>query len=239
MTEAGTRRPARRTRRPDRWKVLFVGLLVAAVLGVSGWALLGSRLLVVRHVEVTGTKLLTPDRVAAAAGIRLGLPMVRLHPDDVRRRVAGLHEVASARVERHWPATVRIVVRERVPVAAYQRGGRYFQVDTGGFPVRDGTAVPDVPLLTVGAPSPTDPPTLAALRVVGELPGGLRAKVAEVSAPTVESVTLRLRGGLTIVWGSPERAGEKARLAEAVMRTPAGRGPRTIDVSSPDVITTR
>ncbi|WP_019630719.1 cell division protein FtsQ/DivIB [Actinomadura atramentaria] len=250
MTETGTARrgEAERSQRgggtpprrgPDRWKVLFVALLVVGVLGASCWALLGSRLLVVRHVEVSGTRLLPRDRVVAAAGVRLGLPMVRLDAGDVRARVAKLPAVAGARVERRWPATVRIVVRERVPVAAYQRSGRYYQVDAAGFPVTDGPDRPDVPLLTVASPSPSDPTARAALRVVSELPAGLRGKLAEVSAVSPESVTLRLTSGLTLVWGSPERTAEKARLAEALMRSPAGKSGRTIDVSSPDVITTR
>src|SRR5437868_8162803 len=128
MTEAGTSQrkvaaPAGgpveygRRRRPSRWKAAFVALLVLGVLGAVTWVLLGSRLLVVRHVEVAGTGLAPSDRVVAAAGVRLGVPMVRLDTGEVRVRVEELREVESAKVERHWPATVRITVRERVPVA--------------------------------------------------------------------------------------------------------------------------
>lgn len=238
------RGPARRRapsrRRPNRWKVAFVTLLVLGVLGAAGWVLLGSKLLVVRHVEVTGTKLAPRDRVEAAAGISLGSPMARLDTGAVRGRVERLREVASARVERSWPATVRIVVTERTPRAVVAgRDGRYYQLDASGVTVTDGTSrPPGLPLLSVASPGPSDPSSLAALRVVEALPGALRQKLAEVQAPSPEAVTLRLSDGLSIVWGSNERTSEKLRLVDALRHSAAGRSANTIDVSSPEVVTT-
>ncbi|MEU5879630.1 FtsQ-type POTRA domain-containing protein [Spirillospora sp. NPDC047279] len=231
--------PAERPR-PNRWKVVFVTLLVVGLLGTVVWVLLGSRLLVVRHVEVTGTKIAPRDRVVAAAGITLGGPMVRLGAGSVEARVEKLREVESAKVERHWPGTVRIVVRERVPLAAVERGGRFYQLDKDGVIVTDTPVRPGrMPALTVSAPGPTDPATLAALHVVDALPAALSRRLTEVEASTPESVTLRLNAGLTVVWGSAERGDEKVRLYEALLRTTAGRTARQIDVSSPEVVTTR
>ncbi|WP_131741712.1 cell division protein FtsQ/DivIB [Actinomadura roseirufa] len=227
-------------RRRGGWKAAFVTLLILGVLGAVAWVLLGSRLLVVRHVEVAGTRLATPDRVAAAAGIRLGMPMVRLDAGEVRARVEGLREVESARIERRWPATVRIVVRERVPVAVLGRGGRYLRLDRYGVTVADGAARPGgLPGLVVASPGPSDPATLAALRVLTGLPERLRSRLVDVAATGPNEVTLHLSGGPTVVWGGVERTGEKVRLLEALRRTAAGRSARAIDVSSPEVVTTR
>ncbi|TDD80056.1 FtsQ-type POTRA domain-containing protein [Actinomadura darangshiensis] len=225
--------------RPNRWKVVFVTLLVVGALGAVTWVLLGSRLLVVRHVEVSGTELAPRDRVVAAAGIDLGTPMARLRTGAVRERVERLREVESAKIERHWPGTVRIVVREREPVAVFDRNGRYQLLDRHGVTVADAESRPaGLPALTVASPGPSDKATLAALTVLAALPERLSGKLAEVEATGPEAVTLHMQGGQTVVWGAAERAGEKIRLLDALRRTAGGRAVRTVDISSPEVLKT-
>lgn len=232
--------PAADRPRGGRWKVIFVALLVLGALAAVGWVLLGSKLLVVRHVEVSGAALAPRDRIVAAAGIRLGVPMARLDTGEVRARVERLREVESAEVRRDWPATVRIVVRERVPVAVLERGGRFERLDRHGVTVADGASRPaGLPALTVSSPGPSDPATLAALKVLTGLPDRLRGRVAEVEAADPGSVELRMKGGLTVTWGPPERAAEKIRLLDSVERTASGRSLHAIDVSSPEVLITR
>jgi cell division protein FtsQ len=223
-----------------RWKAVFVTLLVLGVLGTAAWVLLGSRLLVVRQVEVTGTKIVPRARVTSVAQVPLGAPLVRLRTDAVRDRVAGIQEIESVRVERRWPTTVRIVVRERVPVVAVERDRRYYQVDRFGVIVITSRVAPrGLPALVVANPGPADAATGAALKVWASLPPRFVRRLTAIEAPSPESVTLRLTAGTTIVWGAPERAGDKVRLIDALYRTSAGRAARTIDVSSPEVVTTR
>jgi cell division protein FtsQ len=220
--------------------VVFVTLLVLGALGAVSWVLLGSRLLVVRHVEVAGAGLAPRDRIVDAAGIDLGTPMVRLKTGAVRGRVEGLREVESARVERDWPGTVRIVVRERVPVAVFESGGRYHRIDRHGVVVADDESRPSgLPTLTVASPGPSDGASIAALTVLSDLPERLRAKVGEVEATAPDAVTLYMRGGQTVVWGAAERAEEKIKLLDALWRTPEGRAVRTADISSPEVLKTK
>ncbi|RFS85304.1 cell division protein FtsQ [Actinomadura spongiicola] len=247
MTETGTSLPAADAdpadaprRHPNRWKAVLVTLLVLGALGAVTWVLLGSRLLVVRHVEVTGSALAPRDRIVAAAGVDLGTPMARLATGAVRERVERLREVESAEVERDWPGTVRIVVRERVPVAVVERGGRYHQVDRNGVVVADGESRPaGLPTLTVASPGPSDKASLAALAVLSGLPEQVRGRLSEVAATGPGAVTLHMRGGQMVVWGADERAYEKIRLLEALWRTAEGRAVRTVDVSSPDVLKTK
>ncbi|MFB4307719.1 cell division protein FtsQ/DivIB [Actinomadura sp. GTD37] len=225
---------------PNRWKAVFVTLLVVGVLGLVTWVLLGSRLLVVRHVEVTGAGLAPRDRIVAAAGIDLGTPMARLRTGAIGERVERLREVESAKIERHWPGTVRIVVRERAPIAVFARDGRYHLLDRHGVTVADGESRPaGLPALTVASPGPSDRATRAALTVLSALPERLGGRLAEVAATGPETVTLHMKDGQTVVWGAAERAGEKIRLLDAVRRTAAGRAIRTVDISSPEVLKTK
>jgi len=222
----------------SRWKVIFVTLLVFGVLGTVTWVLLGSRLLVVRHVEVTGTKLLGRGQVAAAGHIPLGTPMIRVDTAAVRRRVQTLQQVQSVHVERDWPGTVRIVVQERIPVVAAQGGGKFAEIDKFGVTVLTVSSRPkDLPTLLVARPDPADPATAAALASWRGLPVAFTKRITEVQASSPESVTFKLSDGMTVVWGAPERAREKLRLIAALTKSAQGRASRTIDVSSPEVVT--
>jgi cell division protein FtsQ len=226
-------------RRSSRWKVLFVALLVTGVLGTATWVLLGSRLLVARHIVVVGERLVPRDRVLAVARVRLGEPLIRLNTGAVRDRVEAVQEVETVRVERRWPATVRIVVRERTPVAAVQHDNRFLQVDRYGVTVLTSAARPrGLPALLVVDPVQTDPSLRAGLAVIGALPPWVSRRVASVEARSPEAVTLRLKEGIAIVWGAPEHAPDKLRLLRGLLSTTPQRGTKTIDVSSPEVVTT-
>jgi cell division protein FtsQ len=230
-------RPSRR--RSSRWKVLFVALLVIGVLGTAAWVLLGSRLLVARHIDVVGERLVPRDRVLAVARVRLGEPLIRLDTGAVRDRVEAVQEVETARVERRWPATVRIVIRERTPIAAVQHDNRFLQVDRYGVTVLTSAARPrGLPSLTVADPVQTDPSLRSGLAVIRSLPPWVSQRVASVAARSPEAVTLRLKEGITIVWGAPERTPDKLRLLRGLLSTTPQRGIKTIDVSSPEVVTT-
>jgi cell division protein FtsQ len=178
--------------------------------------------------------------VVAAARVPLGTPMVRMDTDVVRDRVERLQEVETARVVRRWPATVRIVVRERVPVVAVERARKYYEMDRYGVIVVTSSRRPrELPALVVANPSATDPATAAALRVRGDLPVRFARRLAQIEASSPESVTLRFKAGATVVWGAAERSEEKVRLIDALLATPEGRSARIVDVSSPEVVTTR
>jgi cell division protein FtsQ len=236
--ELPDRTPSRR--RTSRWKVLFVGLFVAAVLGTATWVLLGSRLLVVRRIDVTGERLVPRGEVLAAAGVRLGEPMARIDTNVVRDRVEGIQAVETAHVERRWPTTVRIVVRERMPIVVVQHGNRFLQIDRYGVTVLTSAARPrGLPVLDVANPTQSDPALRAGLAVIRALPSWLGRRVVGVEVMSPEAVTLRVNDGVTVVWGAPERGPEKLRLLHGLLSESPQRGVTTIDVSSPEVVTTK
>jgi cell division protein FtsQ len=231
---AGERRAGREAagtgRRGPRRRLLAVGLALV-ILAVAGWALLGPTVLVVRHVRVTGTDAQVPAAaVRAAAGIALGTPLARLDAAAAARRVERLPAVLSARVSRSFPDTVVIAVRPRVPALAVPAAAGYALLDAAGVTVSSATAVPaGVVLLT--APPPVlrgSPAVRAAALVVERLPAQLRALVRSVSA-TGTTVTLLLAGGITVVWGGPEQAAQKAAELDELLGTHA----RYYDVSDP------
>lgn len=239
--DGGTAAPGGRGQ-PQLWKAVFFVLAAAAIVAGAGWALLGSSLLVVRSVRVVGTDhLVTRSDVLSAAQVPEGLPMLRIDTATIARRVEGIRRVAGATVSRNWPSTVVITVRPRVAVFAVGTPGRYDLVDAAGVTVRQVAHRPArLPVLAFGpGPGPAhlagDPAVRAAAAVLRELPATIAGQVRSVSAPGPADISVRLAGGVVVVWGDTGRAAQKGRELAALMRTHA----RLYDVSAPGTAVTR
>jgi cell division protein FtsQ len=224
-------------RHRDPWRTAFFGVLVLAILGFAGWAVLGSSLLVVRQIEVRGEHLTTSARVKAAAGIRLGEPLATLDASQAERRIERIAPVLTATVSRSWPDTVIITVQERTPALAVAAVGGYELVDEYGVTVRFSRAGP------AGLAVLTQPPAVlrgnaavrAAALVMKGLPARLRRRISSVSAPTAVTVTLRLKGGVTVVWGGPGQTTRKEQELDLLL----GTGAHYVDVSDPGTAVTQ
>jgi|HubBroStandDraft_2_1064218.scaffolds.fasta_scaffold198638_1 cell division protein FtsQ len=232
--QAGTGRRA-----GDARRAAFIIVLAGTVLAGAAWALLGSSLLVVRHVRVTGNGGLPAAEVQAAAGIAAGTPLARLDEGAAERRVERIPQILSAQVSRSWPDTVVIAVRARTPELAVASPAGFELVDI------DGVVVRTVPARPAGMPLLDSPPgrlrgspaVRAAVLVLDSLPAGVRDRVTAVTAVTAVGpgiVSLRLRGGITVRWGGTADEAAKATELAALLRA----GARYIDVSSPAVAVT-
>jgi cell division protein FtsQ len=218
-----SRRPTRSRR---RWHAALFALALAGIVAGAAWALLGSRLLAVRSVVVTGTRLVPQSEVLAAAGIRPGTPLIRVNTAQVAARVETIRQVQSAQVTRSWPDRVVIAVRERTPALAVTApGGGFDLVDPDGVIVQwAARRPPGLPLYLMTAAVPSlrgDPGVGAAAAVLGELPAQLRASVASVTVPGPDQVTLRLASGVTVLWGGTDHAQAKAEELGLLMPTHA------------------
>jgi cell division protein FtsQ len=206
------------------WRAAFFVVAAVAIVAGLAWALLGSSLLVVRSVRVTGTHLVSRAEVLRVARIRPGTPLIRVNTAAVARRVEQIRQVQSARVTRDWPDTIVIAVRERSPALAVASNGRFDLIDKFGVVVRQTSRRPPrMPLLAV-APAGAlrgSPAVRAAATALSELPPRARREVRAVDAPSAGAITFKLRGHITVAWGGAGRGATKAGELEILMRTKA------------------
>lgn len=216
--------------------VLASAAVVAAVAG--GLASTRSPVLDVDRVEVRGASHTSRADVVSVTGLGSHRRMVDVRPGAVARAVERLPWVAHARVIRQWPATVRIDLQERVPVAVVAVGGpaapgsgllapadrRWALADRTGRVLavvpRSPTGLPE--LAGVAAPGGPGASVVAAagasLPVAAALPPGLRPRVAEVAAADGGAVRLRLGApGAVVLLGPPDRLAEKLAAVQAVL----------------------
>ncbi|MCB8956082.1 MAG: FtsQ-type POTRA domain-containing protein, partial [Nocardioides sp.] len=211
-TERTRKRFARRqwSRRWLTWKPVVGVALLVLLAGVLLWLVYFSSYLAVQGVDVRGTSQLRESQVVAAAAVPDGEALATVDLDRIRARVEALAPVRSADVSREWPDRVRIDVTERTPVAVVEIAGHLQGMDEDGVVFRDYARPPaDLPRVESGPDAGSDALREAAL-VVAALPEDLAAKVDHVQVDTVDQITLVLRDGRTVRWGSSADSDLKA-----------------------------
>ncbi|WP_371646621.1 MULTISPECIES: cell division protein FtsQ/DivIB [unclassified Streptomyces] len=221
----GVQRLVRRLR--HRGPVLLSLLAAVLLTGGGGWVLYGSSWFRVEKVTASGTGVLTPEQVLAAAAVPVGAPLVSVDTDEIAGRVRSrLPRVDSVDVVRAWPHGIGLKVTERKPVLLIKKDAKFVEVDASG--VRFDTvpkAPAGVPVLELSAAqSPSgrrfDEERLLreAVGVAGDLPEAVAKETVQVKVGSYDSVVLELTRGRTVVWGSGERGEAKGRALGALLK---------------------
>jgi cell division protein FtsQ len=215
---------------------MLLASIVLAIVGIGlGLVLYFTPAMSARNIVVTGTGVVTREEVLAAAQVRIGTPLLQINTNQVADRVAAIRRVASARVQRQYPSALRITIVERVPVVVkdFPDGPHLF--DRDGVDFATAPPPPALPYIDVANPGPIDPATKAALQVLLALRPEVLGQVGRIAAPSVASITLTLGDGRTVIWGTTDRADEKAEKLAALLTQPG----KVYDVSSPDLPTVK
>jgi cell division protein FtsQ len=138
-------------------------------------------------------------------------------------------------VTRAWPDKVLVEIVEREAVAVIDDDGRLRGMDAEGVVFREFKSLPTtLPRLKI-APDTRGEAMAEGAAVVGVLPAHIVSKIDFVDVVTVDEITLHLRDGRTVVWGSADESEQKARVLDALLRHRFD----VYDVSVPGQPTTR
>ncbi len=233
---------ARARRNLARRQVLLVSgssVLVVAL----GWLLFLSPVLALDpaqvHVDGAGT-VVAVDQVLGVVDAHAATPLPRLDTVSLRDEVLDVPGVREARVTRDWPRGLTVVLVAREPVAAVPEESGAATHGAAGFALldMDGVQVGRVDVAPEGLPVVDVPVgdrrTLGAvLSVLQQLPPDLLAQVGGVSAGTQDTVSMSLRDGVRVDWGSASETPLKIAVLAALRASPAAAGATVIDVSAP------
>ena len=215
-----------------RW--LIPVLVIVPILLAVGWLAWFSPWLAVSQVQVTVSSApdiagpLSADEVRAVAQVESGVPLLRVPTAEIESRVTALPQVESATVTRAWPDTIVIDVVRRTPVALVAAASGYDLVDATGAVIRTVPGVEEgVPVVRASGDGLT-----AAISVAREIPEEIRRRVVTVEASTRNNVTLVLRNGSEVMWGSAEEGPFKAEVLLVLLKEVDA---RWYDVSAPGV----
>lgn len=183
-------------------------LLVALAGGVLCWLaslmLARSNIFAVADMAVLGNKMATEQQILDKAGPLRGTSLLTLDCDQVESRILGHPWVEQATVERQWPSTLVVRVRERQPLALVnlERQGRrqLYYLDSKGEVFAPTTPSRDL-----------DFPVLTG-QVVSAQDGTMRIAEDSLAALALEFLNLAAQGnqilpsqGISEVHVSPEK----------------------------------
>jgi cell division protein FtsQ len=86
----------------------------------------------VREVYVAGRKETAQPALLAALGVTIGDPILYFDAETARARLIDLGWVEEARVERRLPDRIVVTLKERTPIAIWQRSKKFLLVDRNG-----------------------------------------------------------------------------------------------------------
>jgi cell division protein FtsQ len=219
-------------------KRILAGVLVAACALAGGFLWVrDSSLVAARDVSVVGLDSAEAPQIRSALR-NAALDMTTLHvrKDALLTAVSQYASVKGLDVDAHIPHKLTIRVHERAPVAAILGGGATVAAAGDGLVVR-GVRAPGLPTLRMrSAPAGarvTDRRTLGALGVAGGAPRALRDRIERLwSGP--RGLTLALRNGPDLVFGSGSDAPRKWTAALRVLADPSSAGATYLDLRVPE-----
>lgn len=211
--------------------VALVGFVVVAIV---------SPIMSVRSIEVEGLERLDEVSVHEALADLQGQPLAMVTSGDVASRLEPFVLVQSYSTRAEPPSTLVVQIVERQAIGALPNGAGHTVYDAAGVALWDAPAPPaDVPALDLGGADTASPAFTAAAEVSLALPATFRAQVATIVASSQDNVTLELRDGTSVVWGSAEHSPRKVEVLLALIAATAGESPSQYDVSSPEAPVTR
>jgi cell division protein FtsQ len=213
-------------------------MLAGVVLAVAGLALgwlwfRDSSFAAVRDVSVSGSTS-SEDAQVRAALEAAGREMSTLHVDRdaLHRAVEPFASVADLRVRADFPHDLRIEVIEHEPVAVVQSGGSRVPA-TGAGLLLDGVQVKELPVVSSKTP-PLDGRVqgrraLAALEIAAAAPRELRERSERVYW-SEDGLSVDLRNGPELIFGSPREARAKWTAAARVLAESSSAGATYLDL---------
>jgi cell division protein FtsQ len=221
------------------WRMLAGMLLAVAGLALGWLWFRDSSFTAVEHVTITGSTSSEKAQVRQALETAAtGMSTLRVDDQTLRDAVEPFASVADVRVRADFPHDLRIEVVEHEPVATLQSGGSRVPA-TGAGLLLEGIRTEELPVVTSKAPPQggrvQDRRALAALKVAAAAPPELRAR-AERLFWSADGISLELRDGPELIFGSAGDARAKWVAAARVLAESSSAGATYLDLRAPKVV---
>lgn len=199
-------------------------MTICATLFYVGWY---SNLLIVKTIEVRGANEISAETIVASSEVPLNLQLARVQIGSAVEKIKTISQISTVDIRRGWPSTLVIVVSERIPLATTDTSGGKFLVDESGVAYLLAPEVTNLPVVSAA----DDPARAFAIKAWQSFPEWLKQEVLITGTEPTNSAWLMLTSGRKVIWGSLEKADQKAAVLKVLRRMAAS----AYDVSTPEV----
>jgi cell division protein FtsQ len=190
--------------------------------------------------DVTVKGATTNEREIQSAVEAVAGDMTTLHikDDELRDAVSRFPTVASVAASTSFPHGIQVTIRERLPIAVAEIGGRRVAVSADGY-VLPGASFDPKQLPSIGGASGhgarLNGDAAAQAAILGAAPAPLHERLGDASWREEEGgVVVELDGGPELRFGDGTRGGDKWEAAVAVLSSSERGSPSYLDVSVPE-----
>lgn len=192
---------------PKRWLYGSVAaLMLVAIVGGGAW-LYRSPVFRVTNVEVVGNQRTSSDSVVRAADV-LGESMFTADLASAQKSLYTLPLVASVKVEREWPSTLKVIIEERKAWGTWVQAGVNYTIDREGVVLGATAAAAGLPVISsseLGSRRQGERVDYqavdAAAEIYEKLPRQLGTTVTQVAFVAGKGVQVTTANGQTALFG--------------------------------------
>ncbi len=200
-----------------------------------------SPLLAIEKIEIRGNHRIPVKLLTSALSNQLGKPLPQATLEGVSADLKNFSLIQSVSVVNLPPHTLEVRIVERQPICIIKSALGSFLYDPAGVRIASASPKDIYPVVEAAGKPGASPEFGVAIKALLALPLSLYPRVANVSAPSMDSVTFTLRGmsGQKVIWGDTTQAALKARVLLALIKHQKKSDRVTYDVSSPKAPTVR
>jgi len=200
-----------------------------------------SPLLATKTIQILGNERIPTKLLASALSGQLGKPLPQVSLGGVSEDLKDFTLIQSISVVNLPPHTIQVRIVERQPICIIESPLGSFLYDPAGVRIASAKSSDEYPVVQAAGKAGASPEFRVAIKALMALPLSLYPRVATVSAPSMDSITFKLRGwaGQKVIWGDTSQAELKARVLLTLVKNQKKSDRVTYDVSSPKAPTVR
>ncbi|MFM1785593.1 MAG: hypothetical protein RLZZ108_617 [Actinomycetota bacterium] len=223
-------------------RVVFLSV-ISSLLALTIFVLVASfsPLLAVEKVEIRGNNRIPTKVLISALKSQVGRPLPQVTLADVTKELSDFTLIQSIAVVNLPPHTLQVRIVERQPICIIKSSRGNFLYDPAGVRIASVETTEKYPVVVAPGKPGASPEFKVAIGALLALPVSIFPRVAEVRAPSMDSITFKLRGlsGQKVIWGDSSQAALKARVLLSLVKHQKKSDRVTYDVSSPKAPTVR